>query len=84
MYQTGGRAKFYTFLYIYVVLILDKQNKLCGKCEKPRRKSNQEPNPPKAFNYIVQIIIPRFDCNWDLLFICTISTVMDISSWFLE
>jgi len=84
MYQTGGRAKFYTFLYIYVVLILDKQNKLCGKCEKTTKEEQSRAKSPKAFNYIVQIIIPRFDCNWDLLFICTISTVMDISSWFLE
>jgi len=56
MYQTGGRAKFYTFLYIYVVLILDKQNKLCGKCEKPRRKSNQEPNLPKPLIILCKLL----------------------------
>lgn len=55
MYQTaGGRAKFYTYLYIYVVLNLDKQNKWCGKCEKTEAEPHG-PNPVKPLIILCKV-----------------------------
>jgi len=56
MYQTGGRAKFYTFLYIYVVLILDKQNKLCGKCKKTTKEEQSRAKSPKALIILCKLL----------------------------